>query len=71
MGRKHTNGRRRFVPGDSDLALEFNSYQPLDIIHDMLPQLDIDPVEFLYTVLVLGTLAFLFLPSLAFIIASL
>lgn len=71
MGRKKTNARRTFTPSGNDLAIELNPFHPVDMVNDVILQMDIDPVEFLYTVLVLGTLSILFLPSLIFIIAAL
>ena len=71
MGRKKVNARRMFIPAGHDLAIEFNPFHPVDMVNDVIQQIDIDPVEVLYTVLVLGTLSILFLPSLIFIVASL
>lgn len=73
MGRKNANARHLFRPHDADLSIEFNP-QPLAVecLHRITSVLvDIDPVEVLYVCLVLGTLAFLFLPSFILLMASL
>ncbi len=73
MGRKHANARRRFIPRDNELAIEFNPQaRAVEGVHQAISALgDVDPIEFLYVWLVLCTLGILFLPSFVMILATL